>query len=449
MIQQLLFAFISVFAIGFAFLRFKRIFENIQFGKSIGSISDIATRCKNTFLIAFGQKKMFKRWIPALFHLFIYVAFLFTQIELIEILIDGFTGAHRFFYNISEFTQPLYRLIISTIEVLSLLALVATFIFLARRNLLKIPRFTKSEMNGWPKLDGNIILYLELLLVGFVFLMNCSDELLHIQGKSHASGSGGFGFAISTTLAPTLLGGLDTATLHLLERIGWCGHILVVFAFMNYLPYSKHLHIFLAFPNVFLAKLTNNGTMNNMPEVQKEVESMFSDVEMEMSEEIPEFGANDVFGLTQRDILGAYSCTECGRCTSNCPANLTGKKLSPRKVMMDVRDRVEEVSKNIASGDDQFKIDASLPLDKDNYTDSKSLFDFITREEIHACTTCNACVEACPILINPLDIIVEMRRYEILTESAGPGDWLPMFNAVENTGAVWQMNVDRENWIKS
>ena len=458
MISIAFFIPLAATAFYFAGQKFMKIRRNILLGQEEVLVNDSPQRIKNTLLIAFGQKKMFKRFVPAIFHLFIYVAFLLTQIELIEILIDGAFNQHRFFY---KYLGGFYTFIISFIEILSVLAFVATLVFLARRNLLKLPRFHKPEMNGWPKLDGNIILYLEVLLLIFVFTMNGTDEVLHNRGLTHAHGaqgiSGSFNFAISDWLGPALFGGIENpTTLHILERVGWWGHIFVVFAFLNYLPISKHLHIILAFPNTYWAKLNSRGQMDNMPEIMNEVKSMmdpnaaFDDAKM--SEEIPAFGAKDIFDLGWRDILGAYTCTECGRCTSVCPANLTGKKLSPRKIMMDIRDRAEEVGLNLDSGKIGFIAEAKrtegAKLSKENYDDTKSLFDYIDREELHACTTCNACVEACPVMINPLDPILKLRRYEILTESAGPSDWVPMFTSIENTGSVWQIPDARDKWIE-
>jgi len=444
MIQQILFVIIAAIAFGYAGKQFMTIRRNVLLGKDIDYELDSGQSWKNMFLIAFGQKKMFKRWIPAIFHLFIYVAFLFTQIELVEILVDGIFGTHRFF---AHFLGGLYTLIINSIEILSLLAFIATLVFLSRRNLLKIPRFHKDEMTGWPKLDGNLILYLELLLLVGITCMNGADAVLQNRGLSHDIGT----MAISDTLGPALFGGMSESSLHLVERFGWWLHILVVFGFLNYLPKSKHLHIMLAFPNTYFAPQNSRGEMENMPAIMDEVKGMMAE-DMPMDEELPEFGTKDVMGLTWKNILDSYTCTECGRCTSVCPANLTGKKLSPRKILMDIRDRATEIGEKLDSGDLQYvkeelKAEAKT-LTKDNFDDGKSLFDYISREELHACTTCNACVEACPVMINPLEPILKMRRYEILTESAGPSEWIPMFTSIENTGAVWQIPDEREKWAK-
>jgi heterodisulfide reductase subunit C len=437
--QQIFFVLIAAVSFYFAFKQFFKIRRNILLGKDKDASRDSGVAWKNVILVAFGQKRMFKRWIPAVLHFFIYAAFLLTQIELIEILIDGVTGNHRLFANA---LGGFYTFIVSFIEVLSLLALVATFIFLWRRNILKVPRFHMSEMTGWPKLDGNIILYLEILLVISVFMMNGADTLLQNIDSAYYPETGNL--AISSWLGPALFGGMSESGLHIVERTGWWMHILTVFAFLNYLPYSKHLHIFLAFPNVFYASQESRGEMSNMPEIMNEVKSMMGLIPEQnadaMPEELPEFGAKDIFDLRWENIMQAYTCTECGRCSSVCPANLTGKKLSPRKIMMDIRDRAEEIGKNLDADPTKYS--------KENYDDGKSLFDYISREELHACTTCNACVEACPVMIDPLEPIMELRRYEILTESAGPSDWVPMFTAIENSGAVWQVPDEREKWLK-
>jgi heterodisulfide reductase subunit C len=448
MIGQIIFAILSILTFGYAAFQFNKIRQNILLGQEEKIEGDISLRLKNMFLVAFGQQKMFKRFVPAIFHLFIYVAFLMTQIELIEILIDGFTGSHRFF---ASMLGGLYNFIINFIEVLSALAFVATFVFLARRNLLKLPRFHKSEMNGWPKLDGNLILYGEFLLLIGIFSMNGADMALQAKGETSYS----LNLIISSNLGPAIFGSLDIHTLHIIEKFGWWLHILVVFGFINYLPKSKHLHIFFAFPNTYYSKLDSRGKMENMDSIMNEVKSMMDpeaafDESAEM-EELPVFGSNDVTTLSWRNLLESYTCTECGRCTSVCPANMTGKKLSPRKVMMDIRDRAEEVGDKIRSGNPEYIRDDARSedavLSAENFDDGKSLFDYISREEIHACTTCNACVEACPILINPMESILKLRRYELLTESAGPTEWLPMFNSIENNGAVWSMSESRDQWV--
>ncbi len=441
MIGQIAFTLITLAAFGFAAYQFLKLRRNILLGQSEPFTGSHLVALRNMTLVAFGQSRMFSRWIPALMHFFIYAAFVVTQVELIEILIDGFTGQHRFFFPL---LGGFYTFVISFIEILSVLALVGTIIFLIRRNALHIPRFRKEEMKGWPFKDANIILILEIFLIFFIFLMNSADMALHDNE---------YGFAVSKFLSPLWVG-TSESTLHLMERIGWWGHVLVVFAFLNYLPVSKHLHILLAFPNTYFARQQPRGEMDNMPEIMNEVKSMMglSEGEPDMSEEIPEFGAKDVMDLSWKNLLDAYSCTECGRCTSVCPANLTGKKLSPRKILMDIRDRATEIGKKLDEGNPEYIREdlrgEGVQLSKENFDDGKNLFDYISREELHACTTCNACVEACPVLINPLDPILKMRRYEILTLSEGPQDWLPMFNAIENSGAVWSMPGERSDWVK-
>ena len=449
MIQQIAFLIVIVAAFGFAVFNFSKIRRNVLLGRDEEIKGDAAQRWRNVLLVAFGQKKMFKLWLPALFHFFIYAAFLLTQVELIEILIDGLSGKHRFF---AGKLGGFYPFLISFIEVLSLLAFVATIIFLMRRNVIKVPRFFRPEMKGWPFLDGNLILIFEIILLVGIFSMNGADILLQELKPQHYPETGDL--ALSSWLGPALFGGLNEGELVAVERFGWWLHLLMVLVFLNYLPFSKHLHIFLAFPNTYFSRLRPRGEMDNMPAIMNEVKTMMGltgdDAQAGASaeEELPEFGASDVFSLSWKNILDAYSCTVCGRCTAVCPANITGKKLSPRKILMDIRDRATEIGRNLDSKDVQFARDKEKPLSRDNYDDGKTLFDRISREEIHACTTCNACVEACPVLIDPLSPILQLRRYEILTESAGPAEWLPLFNSIENGGSAWAMAVDRDKWAK-
>ena len=448
MLSQIIFALLALGTFGLAGYQFKRIYDNIQLGKRERLQGPMSERWKNLIFIALGQKKMFAKPVSAIMHLFVYVAFVITQLELIEILIDGFSGTHRFFYYTGiAWIQSLYVLVINTIEILSVLALVATFVFLARRNLLRLPRFVKSEMKGWPTLDGNIILMAEIVLVFFIFMMNTAD-MAETEGK--------YGFWVSGLLWG-IWDGASHTTLQTLSAVGWWGHILVVFGFLAYLPYSKHLHIILAFPNTFFAQTKPAGELDNMESVQKEVAS-FMDPEAAFAEvdpnaPLPKFGASDIFDLSRQNLLAAYTCTECGRCTAACPANMTGKLLSPRKIMMDIRDRVDEVGRNLAINKTEFineeqRGETSL-LTPENYNDGKTLFDYISVEELRACTTCAACVEACPVMIRPMDIIVELRRNLILEHSDSPEAWNAMFNAVENNGAPWAFSPeDREKWIK-
>lgn len=447
---QILFLLIGTISIYFAVENFLKIRRNINLGTPEIISGNIAKRWNNVLLVALGQKKMFQNWTPAILHLFIYTAFLITQIELLEILTDGTFGLHRFF---SPFLGSFYTFIVSTIEILSVLAFIATIAFLARRFVLKIARFQKPELKGFPTRDAAIILILEIILIFAIFCMNGSDTVLQSRFPDHYHHTGFF--AVSGWLGPLLFGGLSSSTLIFLERTGWWMHIALVLAYLNYLPFSKHLHIIFAFINTYYARLTPRGEMANMPEVTKELRSILGmEAETPQTEiaadSVVSFGSNDVTNLSWRNILEAYSCTECGRCTAQCPANLTGKKLSPRKIVMDVRDRAKEIGDKLDSKNIEFINKAEYPNDTvltaKNFSDGKSLFDYITKEELNACTTCNACVEACPILINPLDVILKMRRYEILTLSEGPSDWIPMFTSLENSGSVWQMQTPREKW---
>jgi ferredoxin len=416
----ILFSILFFGSLGSALYQFKQVLNQIKLGKPFQPKGKKIARLKNVLLIALGQSKMFKKWLPAIFHGFIYLAFLITQIELIEIIIDGFTGSHRFFFS---YYHPIwYPWIINFIEILSFLAFIATIIFMVRRNILSISRFQKNELKGWPKRDGNLILIFEILLIMFIFLMNSADMAMKDKG-----------FWISGWMS-TFLMDLPMNSLFILERIGWWGHFIMVMVFLNYLPFSKHLHILFAFPNTYYTDIQPIGKIENMPVVMNEVRGMLGIEKLNPPENHllsadDNFGAKDITDLSRKTILEAFSCTECGRCTDVCPANITGKKLSPRKIMMDIRDRTNQVYRN-----------------RDH--PSGSLFDFIDDEEIFACTTCNACVEACPVMINPLKPILELRRYKILSESSGPNDWIAMFNSLENGQSVWAINESRTNWIE-
>lgn len=436
-LQILVFNILFLSTIYLAFKKAKQIYSNIQLGKAMKKDGSTNERIKNVLLIAFGQQKMFQNILPAILHFCIYVAFIITQIELIEIFIDGAIGSHRLLFHTfgdNHIFHFLYVGTISFIEILSVLAFIATIAFLSRRNLLKLPRFTKPELKGWPTKDANLILLFEIYLIACIFSMNIADQAMHIQEHGE-----GYGFLISGMIAPAL-SHLSHTLLHVWERIGWWGHIIGVFGFMLYLPHSKHLHILLAFPNTYFAKLTPKGQLSNLEAVTKEIKIMMNPdtafaAPTEADATPVKFGAKDVFDLNQKHLLDAYTCTECGRCTSACPANQTGKKLSPRKIMMDTRDRLEEVGKNIQANGGQF------------VDDQKSLLSYITVEELRACTTCNACVQECPVLINPLDIIMELRRHLILEESNSPEEWNGMFSNIENNSAPWQFSQqDRLKW---
>lgn len=441
MLSIILFSILLIVGIGAFAYNTSKIRRNILLGRDVDRSDKKGQRFKIMSLVALGQKKMFKRPLPAFLHLCLYAAFVITQIELIEIIADGVSGDHRLFRGA---LGGFYTFIISFIEILSILAFVATFIFLARRNLLKVPRLTMSEMNGWPKLDANLILIAELFLIAFIFMMNGADEVLYRNGVSHAVGLGDetFGFTVSQYVGPALFGSMSVETLHIIERIGWWGHIIMVFSFLNYLPFSKHFHILLAFPNTFYSNLNKKGKFTNMDAVTNEVKLMLDPnadpfaAPAPTEGEVPEsFGAKDVTDLTWKNLLDSYTCTECGRCTAACPANITGKLLSPRKIMMDTRDRLEEVGKNI---DKHGK----------DHNDGKSLLhDYISEEELWACTSCNACVEECPVNIDPLSIIVDLRRFLVMEESKAPSELAGMLTNIENNGAPWQFSqADRLKW---
>lgn len=430
--HQLIFSVLTLVSFGFFAFNLRKIAQNIHMGLPLDRADRKADRWRTMLLVALGQKKMFTRPIPALLHLSLYAAFVITQIELVEILVDGISGSHRFF---QDSLGGFYTFMISFIEILSVLAFIGTIAFLARRNMLKLPRLSMKELVGWPTLDANLILVFELILLSFIFTMNGADEVLRQQVNQTN------GFAISSWFGPLLFGGItDTHTLHVLEQIGWWGHILMVYTFMNYLPYSKHLHIFMAFPNTFYSKLDPKGQFTNMQSVTNEVKLMLDPnadpYASPTADAVPSrFGAKDVTDLTWKNLMDAYSCTECGRCTSACPANSTGKLLSPRKIMMDTRDRMVEL------GDYKRKNGADTD-------DGKSLLgNYITEEELWACTSCNACVQECPVNIDPLAIIMDLRRFLVMEESKVPTELTGMLTNIENNGAPWQFAAtDRLNW---
>jgi heterodisulfide reductase subunit C len=435
MISILVFTLLFVAGTGVFLWNAQKIRANILLGRSTDRSDRASERWKTMLLVALGQKKMFTRPIAAFLHLLIYVAFVITQIELIEIIADGFSGGHRTFH---EALGGFYTFMISFIELLSVGAFIATIAFLSRRNLLKLPRFNMAELKGWPMKDANLILIMEIVLIACIFTMNGADEVL-LSKESGETLS--YGFLISSNIGPALFGSFDVHTLHVLEQIGWWGHILMVFAFLNYLPYSKHLHILLAFPNTYYSNLEKKGKFSNMASVTSEVKLMLDPnadpyaTTPDTSAEPQRFGAKDVTDLTWKNLLDAYTCTECGRCTSACPANQTGKLLSPRKIMMDTRDRLTEVGENIRKNGKDFQ-------------DGKSLLgDYISEEEIWACTSCNACVQECPVNIDPLAIIVDLRRYLVMEESKMPTELTGMLTNIENNGAPWQFSPnDRLNW---
>ena len=438
MISSIIFTILLIGASAFFYINVKKIRRNILLGKNVSFSGSTGDRFKTMMLVAFGQQKMFSRPIPAILHLFLYAAFIITQIELLEIIFDGAAGSHRAF---RESLGGFYTFMVSFIEILSVLAFIGTIAFLARRNLLKVPRLVKSELNGWPKLDANIILISEIILICFIFMMNGADEVLYSRSLSHAKdlGEGTLGFSVSSHLGPMLFGGLSDGGLYLIERVGWWGHFLMVLGFLNYLPFSKHLHIVLGFPNTYFSNLKPKGEFTTLESVTDVVAPNFDPAYIQKTDpnNPVRFGVKDVQDLNWKNLMDAYSCTECGRCSAACPANSTGKLLSPRKIMMDTRDRLETVGKNIdANG--QF------------VDDEKSLLnDHITIEELRACTTCNACVEECPVSISPMDIIIELRRSLIMEDSNAPSEWNGMFSNIENNFAPWKFAPDdRDAWTK-
>jgi len=432
-IENLIFLIIFSIAIFLFYRNFKKIFRNIQLGRGGVQSHDKKERWKRVFFIAFGQSKMFDKPIVAFLHLIVYLGFIIINIEIIEIIIDGLFGTHR----ILSFFGDFYNFLIGSFEILAFLVLVSVVIFLIRRNILRVKRFVNSEMKGWPTLDGNLILIFEILLMSAFLTMNAADSILQIHYPEKYIDAGSF--PISKLFIVPLLENATIDSLVFIERFCWWFHIIGILGFLNYLAISKHLHILLAFPNTYYSKLEPKGQFSNMDAVTKEVKIMLdpnADPYAQTVENQSEsFGAKDVKDLNWLQLLNAYSCTECGRCTSECPANITGKKLSPRKIMMDVRDRVEEVGKCI---------DANGP----DFQDGKSLLnDYIKSEELWACTSCNACVEACPINIDPLSIIIDLRRYAVMEESSAPPELNSVFSNIENNGAPWPFPAsDRLKW---
>ncbi|MBK85616.1 MAG: Fe-S oxidoreductase [Flavobacteriaceae bacterium] len=424
-IPNIIFGVLLIFGIGFFVKNIKKIKRNIKLGIEVPVQENSKKRWANVARIALGQSKMVRRPISGFLHFIVYIGFIVINIEVLEIVIDGLFGTHRIFASIGS----VYGILIGTFEILALMVFVAVMVFWLRRNIIRLRRFMSSEMKGWPKQDANLIIYFELLLMGLFITMNAAD----VEFQAMNSGN-----IISGSVAP-LLEGLP---LHIIERTAWWLHIIGILIFLNYLYYSKHLHILLAFPNTYFESLKPLGLLKNLQSVTNEVKLMMDPdadpfaTENNGDETLKKFGATDVFDLNRIQLLNAYTCTECGRCTDECPANLTGKKLSPRKIMMDTRDRLEAVGKNIDINNGNYK------------PDGKQLVgDYVSSEEIWACTSCNACVEACPVSINPLSIILDMRRFLVMEQSAAPSELNNMMTNIENNGAPWPYNqMDRLNW---
>lgn len=438
-LDNILFAILLIIGFGFFASSVKKIIRNINLGVDVNRKDNPKARWKNMAMIALGQSKMVKRPIAGILHIIVYVGFIIINIELLEIIIDGLFGTHRVF---APYLGPVYDVLIGSFEILALLVLIAVIVFWTRRNIIRLKRFINPDLNGFPKSDANYILYFEVVLMTLFLLMNASD--LHLQnvpgGFSHFHKAGSF--PVSQFIAP-IFNGMSNELVMLLCEAFWWLHIIGILIFMNYLYFSKHLHILLAFPNTYFANLNPEGQFDNLESVTKEVKLMmdpnadpFAAAPVDENAAPSKFGASDVQDLNWVQLLNAYTCTECGRCTSSCPANQTGKKLSPRKIMMDTRDRLQEVGKNIDANKGVF-----VP-------DNKSLLnDYITPEELWACTSCNACVEECPVNISPLSIIMDMRRYLVMEQSAAPMPLNAMMTNIENNGAPWQYNQqDRLNW---
>jgi heterodisulfide reductase subunit C len=440
-ISSILFVLVLLGAVGLFSRNIQRVIRNIRLGRDQDISDRKAERWGVMARVALGQSKMVARPVAGFMHILIYIGFVIINIEVAEIVIDGIFGTHR----IGAFLGPLYDFLIGSFEVLAVGVLLACVVFIARRAVLQLPRFHKPEMKGWPSKDAMIILVVEILLMGAFLKMNATDQVLAARGVDHYTTAGSY--PVSSMLRP-FFEGMTDGTVIAFERFFWWFHILGIFAFLNYLPYSKHFHILLAFPNTWYSKLQPPTEIANMPRITGEVRSMIdpsvappepAPARTVAGVEVPErFGAKDVFDLSWKSLMDAYSCTECGRCTSECPANITGKLLSPRKIMMDTRDRMEEVGRNIDTNQGTFK------------DDGLSLHSRITEEELWACTTCNACTQACPVNIDPVHIIMEMRRYKVMEESSTRPALTGMFNNVENNGAPWAFGPDqRMKWTES
>lgn len=435
LLPNLIFAILFFTGIAVFAKNVKKIIRNIRLGISENRSDQSPLRWKQMLRVALGQSKMVSRPIAGALHIVVYIGFIIINIELLEIIVDGFLGTHRVF---APYLGTFYNVLIASFEILALLVIVAVFFFWTRRNIIKIKRFFNPEMKGWPKTDANLILYIEVVLMSLFLTMNASDFWLQTKEVSNYSLAGSF--PVSQFITP-LFDGFSVASVIAIERTTWWLHILGILLFLNYLYYSKHLHIILAFPNTYFANLQSKGQLSNLDSVTAEVKLMMdpsvdSYANSPEDQEIVKFGACDVVDLSWIQLLNAYTCTECGRCTSECPANQTGKVLSPRKIMMDTRDRLEEVGKNIDTYKGSFVPDGKQLLN-----------DYITQEELWACTSCNACVEACPIGIDPLSIIIDMRRYLVMEQSSAPSELNNMMSNIENNGAPWPFSpMDRLNW---
>ena len=441
-VPNILFFIALIAGLGFLTYNLRKLIRNIKLGKEVDVSDNNPKRLKNMAKIALGQYKMVRRPVSGIVHVLVYLGFIIINIEVLEIIIDGIFGTHRIF----SFLGGFYSFLIAVFEIFGLLVLLGVIIFWLRRNAIRIKRFWSRELVGWPKWDANLILYFEMVLMCLFLTMNAADLQLQLKGVAHYANEAGImgSFPVSQFIAP-LFKNMSVSSLIILERSAWWMHILGILFFLNYLYYSKHLHILLAFPNTYYGRLRPQGQFDNLDSVTREVKLMMDPdadpyaIPDEGAEDaVPEkFGASDVTDLNWVQLLSAYTCTECGRCTSECPANQTGKKLSPRKIMMDTRDRLEEIGENLDKNKGVFKEDGKQLLD-----------DYITREELWACTTCNACVEACPVSINPLSIIMDMRQYLVMEKSAAPADLNNAMTNIENNAAPWPFNqMDRANWI--